>query len=143
MTRWTSAPRSRARYDASPWFARLARYKRELSVGAAYGALLLALALAAPTFFSSGELRGSWIRSAPVLVVAVGMTLVILARHIDISVGAQFSLCGVIAGLLARAGVPMVGVVGITLLIGAAMGAINGGLIAALGLPSNTRASSV
>ena len=44
--------------------------------------------------------------NAPVLVVAVGMTLVILARQIDISIGSQFAICGVVAGLLAKAGLP-------------------------------------
>lgn len=112
-----------------------AKYRRELAVAATYLALLALLAVLTPSFYRA-QFRATWVSAAPVLVVAVGMTLVILARHIDISVGAQFSVCGVIAGLLARAGVPMVGVVGITLLIGAAMGAINGGLIAALGLPS-------
>jgi rhamnose transport system permease protein len=114
----------------------LGRYKRELSVGAAYLLLLVGLALAAPAFFSRGELRGSWIRSAPVLVVAVGMTLVILTRHIDISVGSQFSVCGVVAGLMAREGVPMPLVVVLTLATGAAMGMANGALVALLGLPS-------
>ena len=32
------------------------------------------------------------------------MTLVILCRQIDISIGSHFSICGVVAGLLARAG---------------------------------------
>jgi rhamnose transport system permease protein len=64
------------------------------------------------------------------------MALVILARHIDISVGSQFSLCAVTAGLLARAGVPMPLVVLGTLSAGAAFGAINGALVAGLGLPS-------
>ena len=35
------------------------------------------------------------------------MTLVIVGRQIDISVGSQFCICGVVAGLLARAGVPI------------------------------------
>ena len=35
------------------------------------------------------------------------MTLVILCRQIDISIGSQFCICGVVAGLLARAGLPM------------------------------------
>ena len=35
------------------------------------------------------------------------MTLVILCRQIDISIGSQFSICGVVAGLLAQAGLPM------------------------------------
>ena len=42
--------------------------------------------------------------NAPVLVAAVGMTLVILCRQIDISIGSIFSICGVVAGLLARLG---------------------------------------
>ncbi|HEV2293325.1 MAG TPA: ABC transporter permease [Tepidisphaeraceae bacterium] len=113
----------------------LANYRRELAVAGTYLALLLLLAVLTPTFYRA-QFRATWVSAAPVLVVAVGMTLVILARHIDISVGAQFSLCGVIAGLLARGGMPMGGVVAITLLVGAALGAVNGSLVAALGLPS-------
>ncbi len=110
-------------------------YRRELAVAATYLSLLLLLAVLTPTFYRA-QFRATWVSAGPVLVVAIGMTLVILARHIDISVGAQFSLCGVVAGLLSRAGLPIGGVVAITLLVGAAMGAINGGLIAGLGLPS-------
>jgi rhamnose transport system permease protein len=113
----------------------IGRYKRELSVAAAYAALLLILLLAAPSFFGK-EFGDTWISSAPVLVAAVGMTLVILARHIDISIGSQFCICGVLAGLLAKTGLPMPLVVLCTLLAGAMMGAINGGLVAGLGLPS-------
>ena len=35
------------------------------------------------------------------------MTLVILCRQIDISIGSIFSICGVVAGLLAQAGLPI------------------------------------
>lgn len=110
------------------------RYTRELSVAAAY-ALLLAL-LAFTDFYKGDKLRVILVSSAPVLVAAVGMSLVILARHIDISIGAQFSICGVLAGLLAKSGLPMPLVVPLTVLAGAAMGAANGGLVAGLGLPS-------
>ena len=37
--------------------------------------------------------------NASVLVAAVGMTLVILARQIDISIGSQASLCAVVGGI--------------------------------------------
>ena len=70
------------------------------------------------------------------LVAATGMTLVILARQIDISVGSQASVCAVVAGLLARAGLPMPMVGAGTLLAGAGLGAVNGWLVAGLGLPS-------
>lgn len=110
--------------------------RRERSVLVAYVLILVALAILAPRFFQARPLADLAVRNASVLVAAVGMTLVILARQIDISVGSQASLCAVVAGLLARSGLPMP-VVGVgTLLAGAAMGAINGGLVAGLGLPS-------
>ena len=112
----------------------ISRYKRELSVAAAYGLLLVVLAFT--DFYRGDKLRVIVVSSAPVLVAAVGMTLVMLARQIDISIGAQVSICGVLAGLLAKAGVPMPLVVPLTVLAGGLLGSINGGLVAGLGLPS-------
>jgi rhamnose transport system permease protein len=114
----------------------IARYRRELSVAAAYAGLLGVLAVAAPRFFLPEPLRALVVSNAPVLVAAVGMTLVILCRQIDISIGSSFSICGVVAGLLARAGLP-IALVGVgTLLVGGGFGALNGALVAGLGLPS-------
>ena len=112
------------------------RYRRELSVAATFAVLLLLLAVRVPDFFKPDQVRATLVSSSPVLLAAVGMTLVIVARQIDISVGSQFSVCGVVAGLLARAGLPMP-VVGLgTLLAGAGLGSLNGALVAGLGLPS-------
>ncbi len=113
----------------------VSRYKRELSVAAAYATLLLILAAARPAFFQS-QFAATWVNMAPLLVAAVGMTLVILCRHIDISIGSQFSVCAIIGGLLAREGVPMPAVVACTVAAGALMGAANGVLVALMGLPS-------
>src|SRR5262245_29280434 len=114
----------------------MSRYQRELSVLLAYVTLLAVLALAAPSFFRGDQFQKILVANAPALVAAVGMTLVIMSRHIDISIGSQFSICGVVAGLLAREGVPMALVVPLTVMAGALMGSINGLLVAALGLPS-------
>jgi rhamnose transport system permease protein len=111
------------------------RYQRELSVFATYGGLLLLLFVFAPSFFQA-QFRATWVSAAPVLVAAVGMTLVILARHIDISIGSQFSICGVVAGLAAKAGLPMPAVALVTTAAGGLFGTINGALVAGLGLPS-------
>jgi rhamnose transport system permease protein len=114
----------------------IGKHLREFSVGAAYLLVLALLAVFAPRFFDAKPLSDFAVRNASILVAAVGMTLVILARQIDISVGSQASLCAVVAGLLAKSGLPMP-LVGVgTLLAGAGMGAINGGLVAGLGLPS-------
>jgi rhamnose transport system permease protein len=115
---------------------KLSRYKRELSAALAYAALLVLVGLVAPAFFSAANLRDLATNNAPVLLIAVGMTLVILVGQIDISVGSQFAVASVAAGWLAKSGVPMPLVLLCTLVIGAAMGAFNGFLIGHLRLPA-------
>jgi rhamnose transport system permease protein len=115
---------------------RLRQFKRELPPAAAFAALLAGVALAAPSFYTAANLRDLALNDAPVLLVAVGMTLVILVGEIDISVGSQFALCSVAAGWLAKAGVPMALVPLGVLAVGAALGALNGLLVGRLGLPS-------
>jgi rhamnose transport system permease protein len=116
---------------------RLARtHSREAAIAVAYALLLLVLALVAPAFFSIDNLRDLIVGAAPILVAAVGMTLVILTRQIDISIGSQFAICGVIAGLLAKAGFAMPLAALGAILAGALLGALNGGLVAGLGLPA-------
>ncbi len=112
------------------------RYFRELSVAGALGVVLLALALFAPDFFQPQPLLSLATREAPTLVVACGMALVIICRQIDISVGSQFSVCGVCAGLLAARGWPLPLVLLASMGLGTVLGAINGLLVAGLRLPS-------
>src|SRR5437870_972568 len=85
----------------------LQKYQRELAVAVAYLVLLGLVAIVSPTFFSLGNVRDLALSNAAVLLVAVGMTLVILAGQIDISVGSQVAVCSVAAGLLAKAGLPL------------------------------------
>jgi rhamnose transport system permease protein len=114
----------------------LTRYKRELSAALAYAILLVTVSLVAPSFFSLANLRDLALNNAPVLLIAIGMTVVILSGEIDISVGSQFAVAGVSAGLLAKAGLPIWMLLPAVLIIGAAMGALNGLLVGRLGLPS-------
>ena len=110
--------------------------KREFSVLLAFAALLAVLAIRAPSFFAASNLRDILLANVPVLIASIGMTLVILLGEIDISIGSQFAVCTVSAGVLAKGGVPMIVVALGTALIGCAMGAINAGLVARLGIPS-------
>lgn len=109
---------------------------RELAVGATLLLLLGILALVAPGFFGGSQLASLLAGTAPVLVVACGIAPVMVAREIDISVGSQFAWCSVLVALLAKAGLPMPLAAGGAVLSGALMGAVNGGLVAGLGLPS-------
>ena len=112
------------------------RYKRELSSAAALGSLLVIVAAAAPSFFSSGNLRDLALNNAATLIVAVGMTMVILAGEIDISVGSQFAVCSIASGWLANLGVPIPLLLPCVVGLGAALGAMNGLFAGLLRLPS-------
>src|SRR6266446_8620694 len=114
----------------------LSRHKRELSAALACAVLLAAVGVIAPSFFSGANLRDLALNNAPVLLVATGMTLVILVGEIDISVGSQFAVCTVGAGLLAHAGVPVPLLVPCVVVLGMIMGSFNGILVGRLGLPS-------
>jgi rhamnose transport system permease protein len=109
---------------------------REGSVAAALVVLLALLWFIAPSFFQFQPLLSLGAREAPTLIITAGMALVILTRQIDISVGSQFAVCGVTAGLLAAQHVPLplVGLVAVA--VGALLGAVNGALVAGLRLPS-------
>ncbi len=114
----------------------LNRYKREISAAGAFVAILIVLAIVAPSFFSAGNLRDLLINNAPTLLIAIGMTMVILVGEIDISVGSQFAVCSIAAGFLAKTGMPMPVLFVAILLVGAAMGSLNGVLVGWLRLPS-------
>src|SRR4029450_3461857 len=83
------------------------RHRREISVALTIAALALVLAIGTPGFFARDNLIDLFLANMPVLIVALGMTLVILTANIDISVGSMFAVCGVAGGLLAKAGVPL------------------------------------
>jgi rhamnose transport system permease protein len=105
-------------------------------VAGALGVLLLVLAFVAPAFFGKQQLLTTLTAAAPIIIAACGMALVIIARQIDISIGSQFALCSVLAGLMAKAGWPMPLVALGAIASGGLLGAFNGALVAGLGLPS-------
>lgn len=72
-----------------------------------------------------------------IAVLAVGMTLVIVIRHIDLSVGFLAGFLGAVAAImLTQLGFPVWTVIPIVLVMGGLMGLINGVLVANLKIPS-------
>jgi rhamnose transport system permease protein len=114
----------------------LYQYKRESSAALAYLLLLGLVTIVAPSFMKGTNLRDLAINNASVLIVAIGMTFVILVGQIDISIGSQFAVCTYLAGWLAKHGVPVTLLLPTVLLIGAVMGGLGGSLIAWLRMPS-------
>jgi simple sugar transport system permease protein len=95
-----------------------------------------------PNFFDismqNGRLYGSAIdvlnRGAPVALLAVGMTLVIATKGIDLSVGAVVAICGAVAAASIAAGYPAPVAILAALCVGALCGIWNGVLVAILGI---------
>jgi len=69
-------------------------------------------------------------------VAAIGMTMVIICGHIDISIGAALGLCATVAGKLAVAGVPLGIVFAATIVAGGVIGLVNGLLVAYCRIPA-------
>jgi ribose transport system permease protein len=70
-----------------------------------------------------------------IAILAIGMTPILISGGIDISVGSQLGLCGVVLGLLLQANWPLWAGILVTLALGGGLGAINGAFIAFLKLP--------
>ncbi|WP_394790664.1 ABC transporter permease [Rhodoferax sp.] len=69
-------------------------------------------------------------------LMALGLTLVVVAAEIDLSIAAILGMASGLLGVLFKAGVPMPMAIALVLLMGAAAGAFNGLLVTKLRLPS-------
>lgn len=105
--------------------------------GAVYLLVLLSIGLTVltPHFFSIANLTNVALQVAVLVIVALGMTLVILTEGIDLSLGPVLGLCGVVMAMLVVSGTPLWMAIGAAVLIGAAFGAVNGALVAYVALP--------
>jgi galactofuranose transport system permease protein len=95
-----------------------------------------------PGFFDlriqDGRLFGSLVdvlnRGAPVAVLAIGMTMVIASKGVDLSVGAVMAMAGAVAATMTVNGHPLPVVLLSALAVGIACGLLNGVLVAVLEL---------
>ncbi|SDF13338.1 ABC transporter permease subunit [Limimaricola pyoseonensis] len=98
--------------------------------------VLLAVGLAAPGFLTGNTAAIIWSNGLVLMLVALGILPVILTRNIDVSGGSILGLSAVVLGLTVNAGTPLWGAVALALAAGTAAGALNGALVAGLGVPA-------
>ncbi|CAM4159896.1 sugar ABC transporter permease [Saccharibacillus endophyticus] len=88
-------------------------------------------------FMSSRNISNLLDATGYIAVLAVGMTLVIVIRHIDLSVGFAAGFMGAIAAImLSQLGVPVYFTIPIILILGIVIGMFNGVLVASVGIPA-------
>jgi rhamnose transport system permease protein len=73
---------------------------------------------------------------APILLLALPMTLIIITGEIDLSVASMVGLTSAAMGEMWNAGLPLETIAWVAVLLGAVLGAVNGFFVTVLGLPS-------
>jgi rhamnose transport system permease protein len=142
MSATTSAP-SEARDDASRAYAAHAQplwrrvlLTREATIIALLVVVTLWSIATVPNFDGPLTLTYLLLDTAPILLIALPMTLVIVTGEIDLSVASVVGLSSVLVGVLYEAGLPMTAAALVALLVGTLCGLFNGFLVAYVGLPS-------
>lgn len=110
---------------------------KEATLSALMVVLTLAVALRAPGFIAPKSLGNIVTDSCILMIVALGQFLVILIGGIDLSVGSTMALVGMMAAMLNQAmpGIPAALYLPLSLGLGAALGLVNGVLVAFGRLP--------
>lgn len=115
--------------------ARVAVFAVRYGLFLALGLWMVAMTLASEHFLSWLNFLNVFRQTAPVVVVAVGMTLVMATAGIDLSVGSLVALVSVLAAAGLRADLPAWAVIAAVLVLGTVVGLING-VFVRLGLPA-------
>ena len=109
---------------------------RELSAFFAIVALFAVLVALNPAYFSLQTLAMIFASSQILCLLALGATLVMLTRNIDVSVGSTVGLCAIAVGVALNNGYGLATAIAFALAIGALAGAFNGLLVVGLRIPA-------
>lgn len=87
-------------------------------------------------FISAANISNLFNQAAYVAVLAIGMTVILILKHIDLSVGYVAGFSGAVAALLLKANWPVYLVLPTVILIGIAIGTYQGLLVTRVGVPA-------
>ena len=107
-----------------------------MGVVVAYVVLCTFLGLATRNFFTVGNFMTIIRQAVWVGVMGIGMTFVIATGGIDLSVGSTLGFCGLMTAIFLTGGMNVLLALLLVILIGAAIGIVNGVLIAKIGIPA-------
>ena len=126
---------------------------REAGIAVALGLLVLVVAIIEPRFIEPNNLEEILLSVSILAIVAVGQTLVVLTRNIDLSVGSNVGLVAFVCADTLKGSpetsVALIVVLGV--LLGAGLGVVNGllvtvgrvpAIVATLGTPTSSAAST-
>jgi ribose transport system permease protein len=119
--------------DSSPRGSRALRIRGDLlQRGALFGAfalLLLVCSVTFPAFASLDNFRNILTFSAILFIIALGQTLVVLGRGVDLSVGSMVGLAGAVFARLVVSGFQIPLAIALTLLLAILLGGVVNGML--------------
>jgi simple sugar transport system permease protein len=124
------------RSQGSPLADFLSEQAQVLSIAFFFLACIFFFTATTDTFLTVGNILNVVRQAAPILVVAVAMTFVIITGGIDLSVGSQVALVNAVAAIALAAGLPWPVVVAAMLCLGALMGMAQGWFVAYQSIPA-------
>ena len=130
----TAATYARTEADPRRWLSALASQEALLAI--AVIGLAIVVGLDNPRFLATRNLSDVLLGNAYIAVAAVGMSMVIVSGNIDISVGALIGVLATISGTLAVDGAPIVVTWLAPLVVGVAVMALQGAVVAYLRIPA-------
>ena len=118
-------------------FSLATRNLRQSGILVAFIAIVAFFAILSPTFLSPGNLTNIVLQYSYILILAIGMVIVIIAGHIDLSVGSVVALTGATAAVIVIRGQQpwWVGVLA-AIAVGLLVGAWQGFWVAYVGIPA-------
>ncbi len=114
----------------------VAEHAQVLSIALFFAACLVFFGSMTSTFLTTGNILNVIRQAAPILIVAIAMTLVITTAGIDLSVGSTVALVNAVAAILMAQGLDWPLAVVLMLAMGGLIGAIQGWFIAYQGIPA-------
>lgn len=113
----------------------LERIKRIPSAVGILVLMAIVFAIFAENFFTYGNIASLLNQAAPLMILALGQTLVILTQNTDLSLGSAISMITVIWMVFLQMGIPMPIAIMFVIIVGGAVGSVNGSLVAFLKMP--------
>nr|WP_272209799.1 ABC transporter permease [Marinicella sp. W31]MDC2875628.1 ABC transporter permease [Marinicella sp. W31] len=124
------------RAKGSPIVDFLGENAQVLSIAFFFVACFIFFAVSTDTFLTAGNLLNVIRQAAPILIVAIAMTFVIITGGIDLSVGSIIAVINAVVAMIIVAGVPWPLAIVAMLALGAFIGLFQGWFVSYQGIPA-------
>lgn len=122
--------------SSSPWRRFASAYGQELIILACILVMIVGVGSYNPRFLNGSNLTAIFAGNSYIAIAAIGMSILIITGHIDVSVGSLIGVLATIAGTLATKGYPIIVAWVVPIIVGIIIYTLVGALVAYARIPS-------